>query len=70
MEMLEIIEKINHLNAIKKERELTEEELSELKKYRSMYLENFKGNLRNILNNTKVIDEEGNDITPSKKGNN
>lgn len=70
MEMLEIIEKINHLNAIKKERELTEEELSELKEYRSMYLENFKGNLRNILNNTKVIDEEGNDITPSKKGNN
>lgn len=70
MEMLEIIEKINHLNAIKKERELTGEELSELKDYRSMYLENFKGNLRNILNNTKVIDEEGNDITPSKKGNN
>ena len=65
MEMKEIIEKINSLNALKKERELTSEELA---KYRQLYLQNFKANMRNILENTKVINEDGEDITPKKKG--
>ena len=60
MEMTEIIEKINSLNALKKERELA--------KYRQLYLQNFKANMRNILENTKVINEDGEDITPKKKG--
>ena len=68
MEMKEIIEKINALNALKKERELTSEELEELAKYRQLYLQNFKANMRNILENTKVINEDGEDITPKKKG--
>lgn len=70
MEMTEIIDKVNSLNALKKERELTEEETLELEKYRKLYLENFKANMRNILDNTKVINEDGEDITPVKKGNN
>lgn len=69
MEMTKIIEKVNSLNAIKKERELTEEEFVELEKYRKLYLENFKANVKNILDNTRVINEEGEDVTPSKKGN-
>ena len=69
MEMKEIIDKINTLNATKKERELTTEELEELAKYRQLYLQNFKANMRNILDNTKVINENGEDITPKKKGN-
>ena len=69
MEMKEIIDKINSLNATKKERELTTEELEELAKYRQLYLQNFKANMRNILDNTKVINENGEDITPKKKGN-
>lgn len=69
MEMSKIIEKVNSLNAIKKERELTEEEFAELEKYRKLYLENFKANVKNILDNTRVINEEGEDVTPSKKGN-
>ena len=69
MEMTEIIAKINSLNATKKERELTTEELEELAKYRQLYLQNFKANMRNILDNTKVINENGEDITPKKKGN-
>ena len=68
MEMSEIIEKINSLNALKKERELTSEEFKELEKYRQLYLQNFKANMRNILENTKVINEDGEDITPKKKG--
>ena len=68
MEMSEIIEKINSLNALKKERELTSEEAKELEKYRQLYLQNFKANMRNILENTKVINEDGEDITPKKKG--
>lgn len=69
MEMSKIIEKINSLNALKKERELTLEETEELAKYRQLYLQNFKANMRNILDNTKVINENGEDITPKKKGN-
>ena len=68
MEMTEVIAKINSLNATKKERELTTEELEELAKYRQLYLQNFKANMRNILDNTKVINENGEDITPKKKG--
>ena len=69
MEMTEIIDKINSLNATKKERELTVEESEELAKYRQLYLQNFKSNMRNILDNTRVINENGEDITPKKKGN-
>ena len=68
MEMSEIIEKINSLNVLKRERELTSEEAEELAKYRQLYLQNFKANMRNILENTKVINEDGEDITPKKKG--
>ena len=68
MEMKEVIAKINSLNSTKKERELTTEELEELAKYRQLYLQNFKANMRNILDNTKVINENGEDITPKTKG--
>ena len=68
MDMSEIIAKINSLNATKKERELTAIEKEELTKYRQLYLQNFKANMRNILDNTKVINEKGEDITPKKKG--
>ena len=68
MEMNEVIAKINSLNATKRERELTTEASEELAKYRQLYLQNFKANMRNILENTKVINEDGEDITPKKKG--
>ena len=68
MEMTEVIAKINSLNATKRERELTAVESEELAKYRQLYLQNFKANMRNILDNTRVINENGEDITPKKKG--
>lgn len=67
MNMNEIIEKINELNSIKKIRELSKEESAELSKYRNLYLKNFKANMRNILDNTRVINEEGEDITPNRR---
>lgn len=70
MEMSEIVAKVNELNAIKKLRELSEEEMQELQKYRKLYLEKFKANFKQILDNTRVINENGEDITPNKKGNN
>lgn len=70
MEMKKIIQKINELNNIKKNRSLTEEETTELFNYRKLYLDNFKKNVRNILDNTKVLNENGEDITPRKKGTN
>ena len=48
MEMTEVIAKINSLNATKRERELTTEESEELAKYRQLYLQNFKANMRKI----------------------
>ena len=69
MEMNEVIAKINSLNATKRERELTTEESEELAKYRQLYLQNFKANMRNIVDNTKVINENGEDTTAKKKGN-
>lgn len=68
MEMMEIIAKVNSLNALKRERELTGDEVEELAKYRQLYLQNFKANMKNILDNTRVINEDGEDITPKKKG--
>ena len=69
MEIKEIISKINELNKIKKTRILTNEEMNELHKYRQLYLTNFKNNFKKILDNTKVVNENGEDITPKKKGN-
>lgn len=68
MQMQDIIQKINYLNAVKKSRSLTDKELKELDFYRKKYLENFKKNFKDILDNTKVINEKGEDITPRKKG--
>lgn len=67
MEMSEIIAKINFLNSLKKERNLSSEEQEDLNKYRKLYLDKFKKNVKNILDNTKFVNENGEEITPNKK---
>jgi len=62
------VAEIDKVTKTKKERQLTAIESEELAKYRQLYLKNFKANMRNILDNTKVINEKGEDITPKKKG--
>lgn len=63
-----LIDRINELSRISKERELTENEIQERNDLRKLYLKQFKEGFRQTLSNVKVVDEKGNDITPSKKG--
>lgn len=64
-----LIARINELSAISKQRELTESEKIEQKELRKKYLEQFSKGFRQSLDNVKVIDPNGKDITPKKKGN-
>lgn len=60
------LKRINELAKIAKERQLTEEEIEERLDLRAKYLANFRQGFRQTLLNTKVVDKEGNDVTPEK----
>ena len=59
------IERINEL-AKKKKVGLTQEEAKEQTALRKAYLESFRKGFKQQIENTKVIDPEGNDVTPEK----
>ncbi|WP_026866529.1 MULTISPECIES: DUF896 domain-containing protein [Jeotgalicoccus] len=62
-------DKIKNLNSLarkKKENNISESEMRELTKLRKEYLSNFRNSFRNHIESTKVIDPEGNDVTPQK----
>ena len=63
-----LINRINELAKISKERELTNNELQERDELRKIYLKEFRKGFAQTLSNVKVIDEKGNDVTPRKKG--
>lgn len=58
MEMKDIIAKVNYFSKIARERELTEAEKEERQKYKQMYLEQFKAQVRGHLDNIKIVDGE------------
>ena len=58
MERKDIIAKVNYFSKIARERELTEAEKEERQKYRQMYLEQFKAQVRGHLDNIKIVDGE------------
>ena len=60
------IERINELARKKKTVGLTQEEQDEQLLLRQEYLEAFRGGMRNHIEGLKVVDEEGNDVTPEK----
>jgi len=63
-------EKINRINELaKKQKEgiLTDEEKIEQKKLREEYIEEYKQNLRVQLDNTYILDENGNKTKLKKK---
>ncbi|ESR05004.1 hypothetical protein M452_0211445 [Staphylococcus epidermidis APO35] len=60
------IDRINELARKKKEQGLTNEEAKEQTKLRKQYLEEFRKGFKQQIENTKVIDPEGNDVTPEK----
>lgn len=66
LKMPEVIEEINRLAKIKKERTLTEEENAYREELKILYLKYFRAGFEQQLQNTKVIDLEGNDVTPNK----
>lgn len=60
------IERINELARKKKTEGLTPSEQNEQLLLRQEYLEAFRGGMRNHIEGLKVVDEEGNDVTPEK----
>lgn len=64
--MDKLIERINELSRKSKSEGLTDLEKEEQAKLRKEYLEIFKGRMKDTLKTVKVVDEEGNDVTPEK----
>ena len=54
------IDRINELAKLAKQRELTPEETAERQALRKEFLADFKKNLVNTLDNTYIVDEQGN----------
>ena len=62
----EKITRINELAAKKKAGTLTVEEAKEQTALRKEYLDSLRSSMRNTIENVKVIDAAGNDVTPAK----
>ncbi|MFC3931913.1 DUF896 family protein [Streptococcus dentapri] len=60
------IERINELARKKKTDGLTSEEKVEQAELRKEYLEGYRRSVRHHIEGIKVVDEEGNDLTPEK----
>ncbi|MCE7786508.1 DUF896 domain-containing protein [Staphylococcus xylosus] len=60
------LQRINELAKKKKEKGLTEKEAKEQSKLRKAYLDSFREKFKQQIENTRVIDPEGNDVTPDK----
>ena len=55
MEMKDIIEKVNYFSKLAKTRPLTEEEAAERHKYRQLYLEKFRAQVKAQLDNIEIV---------------
>ena len=62
----EKLARINQLAKKAKETGLTEIEAKQQSKLRGEYLQGFRSSMFNTLKSVKVIDPEGNDVTPEK----
>lgn len=60
------MDRINFLARKKREIGLTEAESQEQARLRQEYLEVFRGGMRKHIEGIKVIDKEGNNLTPDK----
>ena len=56
--MKDIIKEVNYYAAEAKKRELTQDEQKERKKYRELYLEKFRAQVRGHLENIKIVDAD------------
>lgn len=62
----EKIARINELSKKKKMGTLTEAEAKEQTQLRKEYLDTFRNSMRETIENVKIVDQEGNDVTPEK----
>ena len=62
----EKISRINELSKKKKAGTLTEAEAKEQTQLRKEYLDTFRNSMRETIENVKIVDKEGNDVTPEK----
>lgn len=62
----EKLNRINELSAKAKSGQLTEAEAREQTALRKEYLDTFRATMRHTIENVKVVDVEGNDVTPEK----
>lgn len=62
----EKLERLNELARKKKEGTLTPEEQVEQQELREAYLANLRKGMRHHIEGMKIVDEEGNDVTPDK----
>ena len=61
-----LLDRINELARKKKNKGLTESEQVEQTKLRKEYIKLFRNQVENQLATIKMVDEEGNDVTPDK----
>lgn len=62
----ELLARINFLAKKSKEEGLTPEEKAEQKDLRQAYLKGFRSQVKSHIEGMKIVDEEGNDLTPEK----
>ncbi|WP_453996768.1 DUF896 domain-containing protein [Bacillus nitroreducens] len=60
------IERINALSKKSKTVGLTDKEKEEQQELRQEYLRVFRSSMTNTLHSVKIVDPEGNDVTPEK----
>ncbi|CAD2076472.1 MAG TPA: DUF896 domain-containing protein [Jeotgalicoccus sp.] len=62
----EQLDRLNELAKKKRDQKINKDELEELTKLRKEFLTNFRNSFKKQIEQTKVIDPEGNDVTPEK----
>lgn len=58
MEIKDIVKKVNYYTKLSRERKLTEDEVKDRELYRRMYLDKFKEQLKQHLDNIEIVDEK------------
>ncbi|HLU24034.1 DUF896 domain-containing protein [Lederbergia graminis] len=62
----EKLQRINELAKKAKEGSLTKEEAKEQSKLRGEYLQTFRSSMKQTIENVRIFDETGEDVTPQK----